>query len=125
MQPYPPLQTLISAAVLRKSGIEVALFDPNLNPPEEFEPAVTRHRPALIVVCEDDFNFLSKMCLARNRQIAFQMAAIAKRNGIPIAVHGSDASDHVGEYIDAGFFAVVLGESGEHAARTLRRASPG
>jgi radical SAM superfamily enzyme YgiQ (UPF0313 family) len=110
MQPYPPLQTMIAAAVLRERGIDVALFDPNLNRPEEFEQAVDRHRPDLIVVCEDDFNFLSKMCLARNREIAFRMAGIASRNGIPIAVHGSDASDHVGKYIAAGFFAVILGE---------------
>jgi anaerobic magnesium-protoporphyrin IX monomethyl ester cyclase len=113
MQPYPPLQTLIVAAVLREQGIGVALFDPTLNPPEEFEDAVARHRPDLVVVCEDDFNFLSKMCLDRNRQTAFQMAGIARGKGIPVAVHGSDASDHVGEYLAAGFFAVILGEPEE------------
>ncbi len=95
MQPYPPLQTLIAAAVLRERGMDVALFDPNLNPIEEFEQAIARHRPGLIVVCEDDFNFLSKMCLARNRQIAFQMAGIARQHGIPIAVHGSDGATRI------------------------------
>ena len=28
MQPYPPLQTLLAAACLRREGYEVALFDP-------------------------------------------------------------------------------------------------
>ena len=35
MQPYPPLQTLLAAACLRREGYEVALFDPALEPPED------------------------------------------------------------------------------------------
>ena len=35
MQPYPPLQTLLAAACLRRAGYEVALFDPALAAPEE------------------------------------------------------------------------------------------
>ncbi len=30
--------------------------------------------------------------------------------GVPIAAHGSDASDHVLEYLDAGFDSVLIGE---------------
>jgi anaerobic magnesium-protoporphyrin IX monomethyl ester cyclase len=111
MQPYPPLQTLIAAAVLREQGISTGLFDPTLVSPEEgFEAALDRLRPDLVVVCEDDFNFLSKMCLARNRELAFRMSEWSRRRGIPAVVHGSDASDHVREYIDAGFDAVLIGE---------------
>ena len=38
MQPYPPLQTLIAAALLRERGYSVALFDVTLaaSPDEEF-----------------------------------------------------------------------------------------
>src|ERR1700761_1400624 len=76
MQPYPPLQTLIAAAALRERGIPTALFDPALADPEEgFRAAMRQHTPDLVVVCEDDFNFLSKMCLAKNRALAFQIAA--------------------------------------------------
>ena len=111
MQPYPPLQTILAAAVLRKAGIDVALFDPSLEPPESgFEEALERHNPKMLVVCEDDFNFLSKMCLTRNRELAFWMANRARQQGIVSAVHGSDASDHVAEYIAAGFKAVLVGE---------------
>ena len=111
MQPYPPLQTLIAAAFLRESGIPVALFDPTLvSPSEHFESVMDRERPDLVVVCEDDFNFLSKMCLARNRELAFRMSAWARERAIPIVVHGSDASDHVTEYLNAGFEAVLVGE---------------
>ena len=108
MQPYPPLQTMIAAAVLRENGVGTALFDPALEaclepPLAAFEAALDRHRPRLVVVCEDDFNFISKMCLTRNRELAFRMAEAARHRGIPAAAHGSDASDHVREYIGAGF----------------------
>ena len=109
MQPYPPLQTILAASVLRQAGIETALFDPTLDSPgrslmEAFELALDRHRPRLVVVCEDDFNFLSKMCLIRNRELAFHMAEAARRRGIPIAVHGSDASDRVRGLCGRGVF---------------------
>src|SRR6202789_3856691 len=111
MQPYPPLQTLLAAAALRERGLSVELFDSTFNAPEEgFAAALDMHRPRLAIVCEDDFNFLSKMCLGRNRELAFSMAAAARRQGVPIAAHGSDASDHVLEYLDAGFDSVLIGE---------------
>jgi len=115
MQPYPPLQTILAASVLRQHGIDAALFDPTFESPgrsllNAFERAVEFHRPRLVVVCEDDFNFLSKMCLIRNRELAYQMADIVRRRGIPIAAHGSDASDRAREYAAAGFSFVIVGE---------------
>jgi hypothetical protein len=48
MEPYPPLQTLLAAACLRREGYQVALFDPALERPETgFEQALARHRPRL------------------------------------------------------------------------------
>ncbi len=111
MQPYPPLQTLLAAAVLRDAGASVALFDPTFHPPiSAFEQALARHNPRYVVVCEDDFNFLSKMCLGHSRELAFHFAASARRAGITPIVHGSDSSDHVREFLDAGFACVLTGE---------------
>jgi anaerobic magnesium-protoporphyrin IX monomethyl ester cyclase len=112
MQPYPPLQTILAAAVLRREGIDAVLFDPALlaDPDQGFRAALERHRPDLVVVCEDDFNFITKMCLARNRERAFRMAGTAAAAGIPVAAHGSDASDHPAEYLEAGFGSIVIGE---------------
>jgi radical SAM superfamily enzyme YgiQ (UPF0313 family) len=111
MQPYPPLQTLLAASVLREAGLSVAFCDVAFDAPEEkFEAMLWECAPRLVVVCEDDFNFLSKMCLGRNREVAFWMANVARRHGLTIAVHGSDASDHVNQYIDAGFQYVLIGE---------------
>jgi anaerobic magnesium-protoporphyrin IX monomethyl ester cyclase len=111
MQPYPPLQTLLAAAVLKEHGLDVAVFDATFDAPEEgFIQALDRHLPRLVVVCEDDFNFLSKMCLLRNRELALWMAATARRRGIATAAHGSDASDRVQEYLRGGFDSVLIGE---------------
>ena len=64
MQPYPPLQTLLAAAVLRQAGLSVALCDVTFERPErKIETALDVCSPKLLVVCEDDFNFLSKLSL--------------------------------------------------------------
>ena len=111
MQPYPPLQTLLAAAVLREAGIAVELCDVTFDAPEsKFEMALDAAVPHLVVVCEDDFNFLSKMCLSHNRELAFRMAAESRQRGIQSAVHGSDSSDHPLEYLAAGFDYVLVGE---------------
>jgi radical SAM superfamily enzyme YgiQ (UPF0313 family) len=97
--------------VLREHGIPVALFDPTLvSPTEGFKGAIELHRPDLIVVCEDDFNFLSKMCLARNREFAFRMSEQPRPRSTAIAVHGSDASDNPRDYLRAGLDAVLIGD---------------
>jgi len=111
MEPYPPLQTLLAAACLRREGYQVALFDPALERPETgFEQALARHRPRLVAVCEDNFNFLTKMCLLRNRELAGWMARTACRAGVRTIVNGSDASDRAAEYLAAGFSCVLEGE---------------
>src|SRR5215813_9420109 len=84
MQPYPPLQTLLAAACLRQAGYSVALFDSTLEAPEAgFERALSSYQPRLVAVIEDNFNYLTKMCLLRNRELAYWMAAQASRAGIP------------------------------------------
>ena len=111
MQPYPPLQTLLAASVLQQADLSVDFCDVTFDAPEDkFEAMLRSRTPRLVVVCEDDFNFLSKMCLGRNREVAFRMAKAARRYGLAIAVHGSDASDHVSQYLEAGFHYVLIGE---------------
>ena len=111
MQPYPPLQTMLAAAVLEKNGFETALYDPTFESPmEAFRAVLQRDRPRLLVVCEDDFNFLSKMCLSHSRALAFWMARVAREADVEAIVHGSDASDHASDYLAAGFGAVLVGE---------------
>jgi radical SAM superfamily enzyme YgiQ (UPF0313 family) len=111
MQPYPPLQTLIAASLLRQEGYSVALFDSTFTAPETgFAEALELHQPRLIVVSEDNFNFLTKMCLVRNRELAFDFAAAARSAGIPIVVNGSDSADRADDYLASGFDFVIVGE---------------
>ncbi len=112
MQPYPPLQTLIAAARLRECGYTVALHDVTLaaSPDEGFQAALKTHRPGLVAVVEDNFNFLTKMCLIRNRELAFRMCSAARDAGIPAVVNGSDSADHATAYLAAGFEMVLVGE---------------
>ena len=110
-QPYPPLGTLYAAASVRQQGHRVALFDAMLADSErDWAAALDRHRPAVAVIYEDNFNYLSKMCLLRMRAAALEMIALARARRVPTIVAGSDATDHPDIYLDAGAACVVIGE---------------
>ena len=112
MQPYPPLGTLYAAALLRERGLSVALFDSMLeNPEENFGNALRKHQPKIVVVYEDNFNFLSKMCLTRMRDVAFGILEKAREMGAITVVNGSDATDRLREYLHRGFGYVLVGEA--------------
>ena len=112
MQPYPPLGTLYAAALLRQAGFSVEVWDTMLNDPEEgFESALRQHRPKIVVVYEDNFNFLSKMCLTRMREVAYHILETSRQAGAMVLVNGSDASDHTLDYLQKGFRCVLLGEA--------------
>ena len=112
MQPYPPLGTLYAAALLRSAGISVAVFDSMLNNPEtEFQAALDQHRPKIVAVYEDSFNFLSKMCLTRMREAAYHILEASRCAGAIVLANGSDASDHASDFLQRGFRCVLLGEA--------------
>lgn len=111
MQPYPPLGTLYAAAVLRERGYSVALFDTMLESPSGFVRALKSTRPRLVAIYEDSFNYLSKMCLGRMREIAFSMIDAARGHGAAVAANGSDSTDHFEDYLLRGADYVLLGEA--------------
>jgi radical SAM superfamily enzyme YgiQ (UPF0313 family) len=111
MQPYPPLGTLYAASVLRSNRVSVSVFDTMLQDPTEFPAMLRRHQPRFVAIYEDDFNFLSKMCLTRMREVAWQMMEDARCFGATVIVHGSDASDHSEDYLRQGANSVLLGEA--------------
>jgi len=114
MQPYPPIGTMYAAAVMRQQGYNVALFDAMLAESEaEWEAALARTRPRYAIIYEDNFNYLSKMCLLNMRQAAFTMTQMAKTQGCLVILCGSDATDHADAYLAAGADYVLLGEGEE------------
>src|SRR5216684_7440045 len=119
MQPYPPLGTLYAASYIRSRNYEVALFDAMLADSEiEWAAALDREQPRFAVIYEDNFNYLSKMCLLRMRQAALRMIELAHDRGCLTIVAGSDASDHPGTYLSRGAHFVLTGE-GEVTLREL------
>jgi anaerobic magnesium-protoporphyrin IX monomethyl ester cyclase len=111
MQPYPPLGALYAASCLRGRGYDVALFDAMLAESEiEWAKTLVRQRPKYAVLFEDNFNYLSKMCLLRMRQAAFAMCRMAKEQNCTIIVCGSDATDHAAAYFAQGADFVLMGE---------------
>jgi len=118
-QPYPPLGTLIAAAVMRREGFDVSVFDGNLTDgPESFVASLEQYTPDYVVIYDDGFNYLTKMCLTAMRQAAFYMAAHAKQRGCTVVVCSSDANDHYEKYFPHGVDFVVRGE-GEETLRDL------
>lgn len=110
-KPYPPLATIQIAALLRRMEHEVTLFDAMLaDGVEDYAATLERARPGLVVFYEDNFNFLTKMCLGRMRDAACRMIAEARANGARVIVAGSDASDHPEPFLAAGADAVLIGE---------------
>ena len=129
MQPYAPIGTLYAASALREKGISVAVFDSMLEEPgEKFAAFLREQHPKVVAVYEDDFNFLSKMCLTRMREVAFEIAATARAANAIVVVHGSDSTDNPEMFLDRGFDYVLCGEAEETLAQlcsaVLRGAQP-
>lgn len=112
MQPYAPLGTIQAAALLRQQGYEVTLHDVMFTEgPELLSPLLTSFQPDVLVMYDDGFNYLTKMCLTNMREAAYKMSAMAKAAGCKVIFSSSDSTDHYKEYLqhDADF--VLLGEA--------------
>jgi anaerobic magnesium-protoporphyrin IX monomethyl ester cyclase len=120
MQPYPPLGTLYAASYLRARGYDVGLFDAMLAESEaEWDQSLAQRKPRVAVLYEDNFNYLSKMCLLRMREAALSMTRMARDRGCTVIVAGSDATDHAQTYLDAGASYVLIGEGEQTLAELL------
>ena len=112
MRPYAPLATLYAASALRARGYSVALFDAMLADGEdEFARALDQHRPRVVALYEDSFNFLSKMCLSRMRAAACHMSELARARGATVLAAGPDVSDHPELYFPHGVQIALVGEA--------------
>ena len=79
-KPFPPLGTLYAAAILRDEGHEVIFFDNALEKSTSaFNKKLDEVKPDMVVLYDDGFNYLTKMCLTNMREAAFKMTAMAKK----------------------------------------------
>jgi anaerobic magnesium-protoporphyrin IX monomethyl ester cyclase len=112
MTPYPPLGTLYAASYVRDKGFHVAVHDVMFSKREdELLDSIVRHHPKIVVIYDDQFNYLTKMCLTRMREAAFAMTRLAKSNGCIVIIFSSDAVDHLEQYFAHGADFVICGEA--------------
>jgi anaerobic magnesium-protoporphyrin IX monomethyl ester cyclase len=110
-KPYPPLATLQVVAMLREAGHQVHFFDAMLaERMEDYDGILSASQPDLVLFYEDNFNFLSKMCLGAMRDAACQMIGTAHRAGARVIASGPDVTDSAAPYLRAGANFALIGE---------------
>jgi anaerobic magnesium-protoporphyrin IX monomethyl ester cyclase len=107
-KPYPPLASITLAAWIKQElGIDVEFYDVMFDKDESgLIRAIERSQPDVFILYDDDFNFLTKMCLENMRNAVLQVMSSIQKKGLFIA-HSSDASDQAQLYLKAGFDFVV------------------
>ena len=121
-QPYPPLASITLAAWL-KQELDIAaefydvMFDRDVS---GLVNAIERAQPDVFILYDDDFNYLTKMCLENMRKAVFEALRRAPKTGLFIA-HGSDASDEALQYLRAGFDVIVHRNAELSIVEMLRR----
>jgi radical SAM superfamily enzyme YgiQ (UPF0313 family) len=111
-KPYAPLGTLYAASLMRESGYDVSLFDTMfVSNPDSIENEIEKLQPDFLVIYDDGFNYLTKMCLTNMREAAFRMMRLAKKKNCIVIVSGSDSTDHYKEYLAQGADFVLIGEA--------------
>ena len=120
-QPYPPLGTITAAAYVRENGFDVSLFDTNLaDGSTDIIPLIEKEKPEYLVIYDDGFNYLTKMCLTLMRDAAFELIQIGKKQGCKVIVSSSDSTDHFEQYIDKGADVILLGEGEMSLLETIQ-----
>ena len=110
--PYAPLGTLYAASVMRDNGYSVSLCDTMFaTGPDISLPAIEQTQPGFFVICDDGFNYLTKMCLTNMREAAFTMCKMAKARGCTVIVSSSDSTDRYTQYLNEGADFVIIGEA--------------
>ncbi len=109
--PFLPLGTIYAASLLRENNFKVSLFDVGLkDKPSEIIPILKEKKPQFLVIYDDGFNYLSKMCLTNMREACFEMIKYGKEHNCTVIISSSDATDQSGLYLEKGADFVIYGE---------------
>ena len=118
-KPYPPLGTIQISALLKQEGHEVHFFDNCLNDdPSKIGDTIAEVKPDYLLIYDDGFNYLTKMCLTIMREAAYTMAGLAQSHGAKVIISSSDSSDRYEQYLQNGIDFVIMGE-GDATAKEL------
>lgn len=111
-KPYPPIGTLYAAALLREKKYAISFFDTMFcHEANDLIPSLENIKPDILVLYDDGFNYLTKMCLTNMRQAAFKMIRQARERGCIVVVSSSDSTDRYEQYLDEGANFILLGEA--------------
>ena len=120
-KPYPPLATLFAAAHCARAGTTSLFTIPMLDDDTPgFGAALDAIPPDVVVIYDDSFNWLTKMCLSTMREAALCDDRAGAARGRPVIAAGHDAADEPEVYLAAGATFVLLGE-GEMTLGELAR----
>ncbi|MBO3699318.1 radical SAM protein [Roseivirga sp. E12] len=110
-KPYPPLGTIQLTALLRDEEHQVKFFDNCLNDdPSRIRKVLEKFKPDYLLIYDDGFNYLTKMCLTTMRDAAYTMAGLAQSVGAKVIISSSDSSDRYDQYLQNGVDYVIMGE---------------
>jgi anaerobic magnesium-protoporphyrin IX monomethyl ester cyclase len=124
-QPYPPLGTITAAAFLREKGYYVDLFDTNLSEkPTDIILKLEEFNPNFLVIYDDGFNYLTKMCLTLMREAAFELIKLGKKRNCTVIVSSSDSTDHYKTYLEKGADFILLGEGEQTLLELIQKYNP-
>lgn len=110
--PYPPLGCLYLSSVLKQKNHIIHYFDGMLAESEnEGLHFLLGLECDVLLLYDDEFNYLTKMCLSDMRGIAEKLIHSAKQKGMKVGVYSSDATDHSDLYLSFGADVVFVGEA--------------
>ena len=93
----------ICCFVNERKRYTISFFDTMFaHAPEDIIPSLEKHHPDFLVLYDDGFNYLTKMCLTNMREAAFKMIKLAKEKGCTVIVSSSDSTDHYEQYLKEG-----------------------
>jgi anaerobic magnesium-protoporphyrin IX monomethyl ester cyclase len=111
-QPFAPLGTLYAVAVLREGGFSTGFYDSMFKmDPSQIIPMLQKEKPRIIIIYEDGFSYLTKMCLANMRQVALKLTNLGHLSGAKVIINSPDANDNILMYLDAQADFIILGEA--------------
>lgn len=118
-KPYPPLGTIQLSSLLREEGHDIRFFDNCLNDdPTKIRATIEEFQPDYMLIYDDGFNYLTKMCLTTMRDAAYTMAGLAQTAGAKVIISSSDSSDRYDQYLQNHVDYVIMGE-GDATAKEL------
>lgn len=109
--PYPPLATITALSMLQQANYETKFYDVALDEsPQKCTAQINQSAAQVVVIYDDGFNYLTKMCLTNMRYACFELIKAAKAIGAQVIVSSSDSTDHADLYHATGADIIIHGE---------------